>query len=110
MAEIKRYRGDTAADRFVVKNQDGTVVNITGYTFKLTVSSEKNPPNESAQLYQLTGTIVDAPNGVVEFAPSTLQANQPAHRYYYDVQMTDTGTRITTLAKDVYDYIQDITK
>lgn len=109
MSEITRYRGDTAPDRFNVKDSDGTALNITGHTFSMTVDSRLNPPDGTTVLYTLVGTIVDAPNGIVEFTPSGLNADQVPCRYYYDVQMT-AGASIITLAKDVYTYTQDITK
>jgi hypothetical protein len=110
MAEITRYRGDTAPDRFTVKDVDGTVINITSYTFLLTVDEKKNPANTATQVFQIAGVIIDAVNGVVEFEPTTGNANQVPDTYWYDVQMIDPDGRITTLAKDEYIFVQDISK
>lgn len=90
--------------------RDGAAVNITGCTFKLTVNSEKDPTDITTQLFTVTGTITNATGGEVEFAPSSLQADQAPGRYYYDVQMTDGTGAIRTAAKGVYRFIQDITK
>ena len=72
--QIIRYRGDTYADSITVK-QSGVAVDITGYSFILSVANSENPSTASYQ-YQITGTITDASGGVVEFAPNTSQADQ----------------------------------
>lgn len=109
MATITRYRGDTAPDQFTVQ-RDGVAVDITGCTFKLTVNSEQNPVDITNQLFQLTGTITNAALGQVEFSPTALQADQLPGRYFYDVQMTDTGGGIRTATKGSYRFKEDITK
>ena len=77
MVAITRKRGDTYADEITVKSKaTGLPINITGYTFTMTLDPEKSPATAANNLYSLTGTIVDAPNGRVEFAPSALQADQ----------------------------------
>lgn len=110
MTDIERYRGDTAADEFTIKDSAGNVVDISGFSFKMTVSTLENPPTNSSELYSLTGVITDAVNGVVEFVPSVGNADQKPATYYYDVQMTTAGARIKTIAKGKYTYLQDISK
>jgi len=110
MASISRYRGDTAVDRFTVTDSDGAVINITSYTFLLTVDEKKSPANTATQVFQIAGTIVDAANGIVEFEPTTGNANQVPGTYWYDVQMIDPDGLITTLVKDQYIFVQDISK
>lgn len=110
MPEITRYRGDTIPDKVVVKDTDGNVVNIAGYTFLLTVASEKEPADDTTEEFQVVGSITDAANGVVEFAPTALQTDITPGVYYYDVQMTTPAGRIGTILKDKYTILQDITK
>lgn len=107
---ITRFRGDTVADIFVIKNSTGAAVDITGCSFKFTLNTLKAPIDALAQVYQLNGTILDAPAGKVSFSPSAVQADRTPGKYYYDVQMTDAGGVITTIVLDSYTYVQDITK
>lgn len=108
--QIDRTRGDTTPDTMSLTNsKTRAVVNITGCTFKMTLSTVPDPVDESTQVYQLTGTIVNAEKGVVEFAPTKTQADKVGY-FYYDIQMTDTLGRDLTLVKDTYLFIQDITK
>lgn len=109
-ATITRYRGDTVADKVTVTDANGAVVNITGYTFLLTVNKEAAPTGTSNQLFQVAGTITDAPNGKVEFSPTSLQSDQTPGKYYYDVQMTDAASKIQTILYGRYVIKQDITK
>lgn len=110
MVAITRRRGDTYADEFTVKSAStGLPINITGYSFLMTLDPKKDPPDDTTKIYQLTGTIVDATAGRVEFAPSAVQANQLG-QFFYDVQMIDGAGRKRTLVVDKYKYEQDITK
>lgn len=108
--KIERKRGDTYADEFIVKSKaTGLPINITGYTFLMTLDPEKAPESNANNLYQLIGTILNAAAGRVEFAPSSVQANRLGS-YFYDVQMIDGAGRKRTIELDAYIYKQDITK
>lgn len=111
MVAITRKRGDTYADEITVKSKaTGLPINITGYTFTMTLDPAKDPATSANNLYTLTGTIIDAPAGRVEFAPTAMQADQPPNTYYYDVQMVDGAGRKRTILLDKYKYEQDIGK
>lgn len=110
MTTITRYRGDTASDIINVTDANGDAIDVTGYTFYLTVNTERNPTDDSNQLFQITGTIVGSPINTVFFTPSSVQADQTPGRYYYDIQMEDSSGRIKTLQKGTYKFLQDITK
>lgn len=103
-------RGDTVRWTFAVKTAAGAVVDITGCSFKLTVDPSSEPDSATNNLFQLTGTITDAPNGIVRFGMSALQANQTPGTYFYDLEMTDSGNLIRTIAKGEFVIEQDITK
>lgn len=108
--KITRKRGDTYADEFIIKSEaTGLPINLTGYTFLMAVDPESSPATSDNNLYQLVGTILNAAAGLVEFAPSALQANQLG-AYFYDIQMIDGAGRKRTIELDAYIYQQDITK
>ena len=110
MTAITRRRGDTYADEITVTDSAGTVIDITGYTFAMTLDPSKAPVDAMANLYSITGTILNATAGRVEFAPTPTQADQAPGTYFYDVQMVDGAGRKRTIALDKYVYSQDITK
>jgi len=105
MAAIKRRRANTYADEITVTNELGVVINITGYTFAMHVTTDKAPDALGTNLlYTVPGDILDALTGRVEFAPTALQATQADGTYYYEVVMTDGATRTRTIALDKYVY------
>ena len=108
--DLTRKRGDTYADLFTLVDEDAAAVDITGRTYLLTVDPEPNPGDAVNNLFQLTGSIVSAPAGTVEFAPSAGQSDQTPADYYYDIQQTDAGGKIRTIATGKYSISQDITK
>lgn len=108
--KITRKRGDTYGDLFViVSSTTEGPLNISGYTFLLTLDTEKFPTNNATNIYQLAGTILSAEGGTVEFAPSAGQADRLG-AYYYDIQMIDGAGRKRTITSGQYFYKQDITK
>lgn len=110
MTAITRRRGDTYADEIIIKSKTTKLpIDITGYTFVMTLDPEKAPVSSANNLYSLVGTIVDAAAGRVSFAPSALQADQLG-AFYYDVQMIDGNLAKRTVVLDKYTYTQDITK
>lgn len=108
---ITRKRGDTAPDALTVVDSAGAPRDLTGFSFKLTVNSTRNPTDATAQLAQLTGIIdADPTTGRVLFPWSALAADQVPGKYWYDIQQTDASGFILTIAKNKYVFQQDITK
>lgn len=106
--QISRIRGDTYADKFLVATS-GTPTNLTGCSIKMTLSTISNPVDITTQLYQLDGVVTEPESGIVEFSPSSTQANNIGY-FYYDIQMVDSAGIVRTLVNGIYEYVQDITK
>ena len=107
---ICRKRGDTHPEVFQLK-QNGVAVDITGDTFRLTVATRPDPPDNSFQVFQLTGSILVAASGTFQFTPNTTQADQNPGTYYYDVQwIENTSGQIRTILAGTWTFEQDITK
>ena len=116
---IARKRGDTAPDKITIIDPEavtpGTPLDVTGFSFKLTVNTEQDPepvgpPIIGTELVSIIGSLIDAPNGVVEFPWSSAEADQVPEDYFYDIEQTDTAGKILTIAKEQYIFQQDITK
>lgn len=105
-----RTRGDTFPHQFQLKDSAGVAIDITGYSFLLTVDPSETPTGSGANLFQLTATLTTPLTGNFEFAPSAGEADQTPSEYFYDVQMTDAGGALRTILKDTYTFTQDITK
>jgi len=110
MTAIKRYRGDThAIPRTMRSKRTGAIINITGYSFKLSVDTLKNPTDEVTQVFKLTGAITNAALGEYQFSPNASQADNVG-AMFYDIEVTDASGAIETVEKDTYTVSQDLTK
>lgn len=103
-------RGDTFPWTFTLKDSAGIAVDITGFGFKLTVDPSAEPSDNTANLFQLTGTVTNGPGGVVRFAMSAINSDQLPGVYFFDLEMTDGTAAIRTIAKGQFEFEQDITK
>jgi hypothetical protein len=107
---IFRRRGDTDAIKLTITNEAGVAQDINGKAFVLTCSTEEDPIDATAELFQLVGTVTDADAGEVEFPMTDEQADHVG-RFFFDVEMTD-GAVMTrrTVLKGPFVMDQDITK
>lgn len=105
--DLIRTRGDTKPFRWTVNDNTGAGQDLDGYTFKMTIASEKNPVDETTKIFSMTGSNDGV--GALSFTPLVADVDLLG-TYYYDVQMTDPDTLIYTLAKGKIKFNQDITK
>ena len=103
-------RGDSAAKGFVVQDSAGVAVDVTGFSFKLTVNSEKDPASTTNQQFTIVGALVDATAGKISFSPTTTDTDIAPGTYFYDIEQTDAGGGIATLIIAKCIIVQDITK
>lgn len=112
MGELEFFRGDTYPLELTIRNKaTKAVIPLSGYSFKMTVDTLENPPDDSTKLFEVTGVLDSEPTtGKVSFTPTVENTNQTIGTYYYDVQMTDPSGHIRTIVKDLFKIVQDITK
>jgi hypothetical protein len=108
--ELSRKRGDTVPDVIFVTDENGDPADLTGFTYKMTLNSEKDPANDTTQLSQHNGSNPLPLTGRIEFPWTAEQADQAPGKYWYDIEQTDTSGNIKTIAKQKYIFYQDITK
>jgi len=107
--DIVYRRGDTCPIPFTVTYAaDGSLVPFAGFTFKMTVDTLKEPPDNTTKVFEVDG--VSSGDGKVSFTPIASQTDILG-THYYDCQMIDgTGLIICTFAKAKIKFKQDITK
>ena len=94
---IHRFRGDTNSIPFDVLEQCSELgVPITGATFRLTVHSIENPPDDATKLFQLTAHITDDAAGEIEF-PVDEDAAEFVGTLFFDLEMRDAGEMVFQL-------------
>lgn len=105
---LTRRRGDTRRFTFRITDTNGSAVDLTQWTtFTMTINSESEPTDDTNQVAQQAGIVVDAKAGRVAFVAD---GSLPIGDYFYDIQATDDNSEITTLMYGVYSVVQDITK
>jgi hypothetical protein len=105
-----RRRGDTYTITFTVTDAAGDPIDIQGYSFLLTVDPSPDPPDDTNNLFQIAGVIVEAGDGVFSMTPTLADSDQEPDTYYYDLQQTDAASAIRTIAAGQWTVVQDITK
>ncbi len=103
-------RGDSDAKGFIVQSSIGIAIDITGFTFKLTVNSEKDPTGTANQKFTIVGALTDALAGKVAFSPTITDTDIAPETYFYDIEQTDGSGKISTLLIGKCVIVQDITK
>jgi len=106
--EILVTRGDSPVIPITV-NSGGAALDITGFVFTMTVNASDDPSDDTGALFQISGTVVDGPNGRVDFQPSTGDLTQTPDLYNYDIQMVGGGSTRTIL-KGSFQIDADITR
>lgn len=108
--EICWGRGDSDAKGFIIQNALDVAIDITGFTFKLTVSEDKDPTDQVNEQFTIVGIITLATAGTVSFAPTITDTDITPGIYFYDIEQTDVAGKIKTVIKGRVRIIQDITK
>ena len=112
IGEINWYRGDSYPMELTIKDKTtGDLIDITGYSFKLSVDTLEKPPDATTLLFEVPGILdVDPTTGKVSFTPTEANTDQVPATYFYDVQMIDASGNIRTIAKNKWKMKQDISK
>lgn len=108
--DIKYTRGDTIPMKFQLVDENDDAINVSGFSFLMTIDPEEDPEDLSNNLFQLTGLITSAPTGEFEFAPDATESDQDIDVFHHDIQMIDGATKIKTIAKGKFEILPDITK
>lgn len=100
-------RGDNKTVKLTVTDSADVPVDITGLALLLSVHTDSEPVDATTQLFVLTGSVTDGPNGVVEFKPTTTQAVQTPDTYFYDIQLTLADNTRLSLVTGTWTYVSD---
>lgn len=113
LGDIEMSRGDSYPLTMTIKSRStGLPIDLTGYSFLMTVSSDKDPVDDTNEVFQVAG-VVDADQvanpGKVSFTPTTSDTATPG-KFYYDIQWTVGATVRSWNKKNRFTITQDISK
>jgi hypothetical protein len=92
----------------VVKTDDGSVINVTNYTFS---SSMRKSFYSSKATANMTVSVINAANGNVRFSlDSATTANIKAGRYVFDIKQIDTSNVTTRMFEGIITVNPQVTK
>jgi len=104
--DINRFRGDTK-DLVLKLTQDKQVFDLTGFSAVLSVSSDENPTTADYELQ--SNAVANVAEGSLAFPFAAADVDLVGD-YYYDIQLTDSAGKISTIRKGKMLFSQDITK
>ena len=106
--ELTLTRGDTRTFRITVKD-NGSAFDLSGYSCYFTVKADKNDADADAIIGPITGSIVVAANGTVDFELDETDTAVEVGKYYYDVTVDD-GANIFTVLESNITVVLDVTR
>lgn len=109
--DVRWGRGDSDPKTFLIKSSLGVVQDISSWTFKLTVNSERDPTDQVNEQFSLTGVFVtDGTDGLIAFTPTFSNTDITPGKLFYDIERRIGGVSIKTLIKAACFIVQDLTK
>jgi hypothetical protein len=103
-------RGDDWTVKFVIKDKNGLPIDVTGYTFWMTLKADPDAQDPGDAQRSITPVDQDAAAGIIYITFSAAMTEQlvPAN-YYYDLQQIDLSGNVTTLLLGRVRVVRDIT-
>jgi len=106
---ITIFRGDSENIVTTVKDSAGVGIDITGFTFWLTIKTLESDADAVAVIQKEVTTHTTPTSGITTFVLSNTDTDIEATDYQYDIQMKNTTGEITTLVRGTFVVKQDIT-
>ena len=113
MNTIQLIRGDDATLSVTFKDQNGAVIDLTGYTVYFNVKKEKDLNIETDTPAVITKKITSIPSpelGVLAIQISHTETDLPIGIYVWDLQLKSAGGIITSTQRGQLEVIQDVSK
>lgn len=99
--ELKLIRGDTPSYKATIKS-NGVVFDLTDYTCYFTVKKSREDKNADAIIGPITGNILVADEGTVEFPLTSIDSDVEEGKYYYDIEIQSTTDTYTPINSMIY--------
>ena len=106
---IKISRGDSMTLTHVVTYANGSYVDLTDSTPYFTVKTDMTLPDGSA-IIQKTADLTDPVNGECVFVILPEDTAIDIDSYFYDIQVTFSGSDVRTSESGTFQVLQDVTK
>jgi len=110
--EIELVRGNSPTINVTVTDDEGTVVNLTGYTMKMSVKYQAEDTDANALIGPLTATIANPASGIGVFSLTPTNTDIGAGDYVYDIKIENAGgTQFhTVVGPSKFTILENVTK
>lgn len=102
-------RGDDVNLGVTLKDGEGEVIDITGYTVYFTAKKKLSDPDSDAIIAKEVTDHEDPENGVTNIALSSTETDIEDDIYYWDIQLKDTDDLISSSAYGQMRVRKDVT-
>lgn len=106
---LQEYAGDSFARTVTVKDSDGNAVDLTGWTFYLTIKEEKTDADGDA-VFQNSYTAATPSSGQVDITLDASDTDDLLGDYWYDIRYKDDTGFVDTILNGVFRFDQNITE
>lgn len=109
MTEIEVIRGDDVTLTLTFTDNDGNAIDLTSGTVFFTVKKKASDTDENA-LIKKNISIFSAPTtGIMNLSLTDEDTDLASGVYYYDVQFIDSAGSVSSVQRDRFTVIKDIT-
>ena len=111
MTDINIYRADNKIVTAIIRDENNALVNVSGQKSYLTVKNNLSLADANAT-FQINGSISgNVTGGTLLFyiTPTNTSGAVPG-QYKYDIQVTDSNSRVFTAGFGDFNILQDVTK
>lgn len=106
---IDMVRNDDRTFTLTFTDENGTAIDITGYTVFFTVKSAKSDLDAAAKIAKTWSAHSDPTNGITTFALEPADTTSLSGMYYFDIQMKDVSSKIYTPMIGYFNVVEDVT-
>jgi hypothetical protein len=103
---ISHTRKDTFIRTLSFKDSLGAAINLTGANVKFTIKTNVSDTNP---LLQATAVVPSPATGVGTVTFTAAQMDLAEGVYWYDIQLTDAASTVTTVLKDSFTVTYNVT-
>lgn len=94
--DLSMTSGDDETFSITYKDEQGNVRDISGWTFWLTVKSDRSDTDGNAVVQKTVTSHVDAANGETEITLTASDTDGLSGAYWYDMQRKDSSGNVKT--------------
>jgi len=111
---INVFRGDSKTIEKTLSDEDGAIVDLTGAELRFSVKLDRFLLDVDAVISKSSPssgiTITDATGGKFEVAIDAADTGLETRDFEYDIQLKDSGGKVTTIFTGIFTIEQDVTK